>query len=88
MEIVNYSEARANLKSVMDRCVNDHVVIAIARQRGKPVVMISLDDWNALEETRYLLSTPNNARRLLNSIAQVEAGKGIIEVDPETMKPL
>jgi antitoxin YefM len=88
MEIVNYSEARANLNAVMDRCVNDHLVIAIARQRGKPVVMISLDDWNAMEETHYLLSTQNDARRLLDSIANIEAGKGLIQVDPETMEPI
>jgi antitoxin YefM len=78
MEIVSYSEARNNLKSIMDRAVNDHVPIAITRQRGKPVVMIDLDDWNAMNETRYLLATPNNARRLLESIAEFDEGKGVI----------
>ena len=43
MEIVTYSETRANLKAVMDRVVEDHVPIAITRQRGKPVVMVGLD---------------------------------------------
>jgi antitoxin YefM len=87
MEIVTYSETRANLKAIMDRAVNDHIPIAITRQRGKPVVMIDLDDWNAMQETMYLLSTPNNAKRLMESIADAEAGK-LIEVDPETMQPL
>jgi antitoxin YefM len=87
MEIVTYSEARANLKAIMDRAGNDHIPIVITRQRGKPVVMVDLDDWNALQETRYLLSTPNNAKRLLESIAQLEEGK-MIEVDPKTMKPI
>jgi antitoxin YefM len=77
MEIVTYSEARANLKAIMDRAVNDHIPIAITRQRGKPVVMIDLDDWNAIQETMYLLSTPNNAKRLMESIAELDAGKGI-----------
>jgi antitoxin YefM len=88
MEIVTYSETRANLKAIMDRAVNDHTPIAITRQRGKPVVMVDLDDWNAMQETMYLLSTPNNAKRLMESIADAEAGRNMIEVDPETMQPL
>lgn len=77
MEIISYSETRGNLKAVLDRVVNDCVPIAISRQRGKPVVMISLDDWNAMQETMYLLSTPNNARRLMESVAQLNAGSGM-----------
>lgn len=88
MDIVSYSETRANLKAIMDRVVNDHMPIAITRQRGKPVVMVDLDDWNAMKETMYLLSTPNNARRLMESIAQADSGEGMIEVDLETMQPL
>ena len=88
MDIVSYSETRANLKAIMDRVVNDHVPIAITRQRGKPVVMIDLDDWNAMQETMYLLSTPNNAKRLMASIANIEAGVNLVHVNPETMQPL
>ena len=88
MDIVSYSETRANLKAIMDRVVNDHVPIAITRQRGKPVVMIDLYDWNAMQETMYLLSTPNNAKRLMVSIANIEAGINLVHVNPETMQPL
>jgi antitoxin YefM len=88
MEIVTYSETRANLKAVMDRVVNDHTPIAITRQRGKPVVMVDLDDWNSIQETMYLLSSPANAKRLMESIANIEAGENLIYVDPETMTPL
>jgi antitoxin YefM len=87
MEIVTYSETRANLKAIMDRAVNDHTPLVITRQRGKPVVMVDLDDWNAIQERRYLLSTPNNAKCLLESIAQIEGGN-VIEVDPKTMQPI
>ena len=87
MDIVSYSETRANLKAIMDRVVNDHVPIAITRQRGKPVVMIDLDDWNAMQETMYLLSTPNNAKMLMDAITELDAGKGI-EIDPKTMTPI
>jgi antitoxin YefM len=76
MEIVTYSETRANLKAIMDRVVNDHTPIAITRQRGKPVVMIDLDDWNAMQETMYLLSRPNNATRLMGAVERLNAGKG------------
>ena len=88
MEIVTYSETRANLKAVLDRVVDDCVPIVITRQRGKPVVMISMDDWNSMQETRYLLSTPNNAKRLLGAIEGLNAGQDVVEVDPDTMKPL
>jgi antitoxin YefM len=88
MEIISYSEARNNLKAVMDRAVNDHVPIAITRQRGRPVVMVDLDDWNAMHETNYLRSTPNNARRLLDAIDELNDGSNTIYVDPDTMKPL
>jgi antitoxin YefM len=87
MEIITYSETLANLKAIMDRAVNDHTPIAITRQRGKPVVMVDLGDWNSLHEMLYLLSSPANAKRLTESIANADAGN-LIEVDPETMKPL
>ncbi len=87
MEIVTYSETRANLKAILDRSVNDHMPSAITRQRGKPLVMVDLDDWISLHETLYLLSFPANAKRLTNSIANADAGK-LIAVDPETMKLL
>jgi antitoxin YefM len=87
MDIVSYSEARANLKTIMDRVIDDCTPIAITRQRGKPVVMISLDEWNSIQETMYLMSGPN-AARLLESIANIKAGRNMIEVDPETMQPI
>lgn len=88
MDILSYSETRANLKAVMDRVVNDCIPIAITRQRGRPVVMVGLDDWNAMQETMHLLSSPKNAKRLRESIANAEAGRNMIEVDPETMRPV
>jgi antitoxin YefM len=77
MDILTYSETRANLKAVMDRVVADSNPVAITRQRGKPVVMIGMDDWNSMQETMYLLSHPEKAKRLLGSIAELDAGKGI-----------
>ena len=76
MDVLTYSEARANLKSVMDRVVDDHVPVVVARRRTRSVVMVSLEDWNALEATMHLLSTPANAKALRESIAELEDGGG------------
>lgn len=77
MHSVSVSEARANLKAVLDRVVADRAPIAITRQRGEGVVMVSESEWESIEETLYLLRSPANARELLASIAELDAGKGI-----------
>ncbi|KQN81129.1 type II toxin-antitoxin system Phd/YefM family antitoxin [Sphingomonas sp. Leaf62] len=76
MESISLSAARANLKSVVDRVVTDRVPVAITRRRGEGVVMISASEWASIEETLYLLRSPKNAERLLESIAELEAGGG------------
>lgn len=77
MHSVSVSEARANLKAVLDRVVADRAPIAITRQRGEGVVMVSESEWESIEETLYLLRSPANARELLASIAELDAGKGV-----------
>ena len=76
MDVVTYSDARANLKAVMDRVVDDRTHVVITRQKAEAVVIVSLEDWNAMEETMHLLSTPTNAERLRDSIRQLESGLG------------
>ena len=76
MDAITYSSARANLASTMDRVCNDHEPLIITRNGEKAVVMLSLEDYKSLEETAYLLRSPANARRLLSSIAQLNAGQG------------
>ncbi len=76
MDAITYSSARANLASTMDRVCNDHEPLIITRNGEQAVVMLSLEDYKALEETAYLLRSPANARRLLSSIAQLSAGQG------------
>ncbi len=87
MDIVTYSEARNNLKSLLDRVIANSMPTVIFRQRGQSVVVMSKEDYDRMNETNYLLSSPVNAQRLRDSIAQVDAGEGI-EVDPKTMKPI
>ena len=78
MQAISYSEARENLKSVIDKVVADRAPIAITRQRGEGAVLISESEWASIEETLYLLRSPANARELLASIADLDAGKGIV----------
>ncbi|CDM42890.1 type II toxin-antitoxin system Phd/YefM family antitoxin [Ectopseudomonas oleovorans] len=77
MDAITYSTARANLANTMDRVCEDHEPIIITRNGQQAVVMMSLDDYKALEETAYLLRSPKNAQRLLESIAALETGKGV-----------
>ena len=76
MDAVTYSAARANLASTMDRVCNDHEALIITRNGAQSVVMLSLEDFQALEETAYLLRSPANAKRLLAAASQLSAGKG------------
>jgi antitoxin YefM len=76
METVNYTDFRSNLKHWFDKVVNDVSDIIIKRKSGKDLVLISLDEYNSLKETTYLL-TGKNRDILLNAIKELEAGKGV-----------
>jgi antitoxin YefM len=76
MNVLTYSDTRANLKDVMDRVVEDRAPVVITRQKAEAVVMVSLADWNAMEETLHLLSTPTNAQRLRAAVHELDAGAG------------
>ncbi|SEI74099.1 antitoxin YefM [Azotobacter beijerinckii] len=77
MQILNFSQARADLKQTMDDVCRDHEPAVITRQRGEPVVMMSLEDYNGMKETLYLLDSPANAQRLRESIDQLRSGKAV-----------
>ena len=77
MDAITYSAARANLASTMDRVCNDHETLIITRGGEQSVVMLSLEDFKALEETAYLLRNPTNAKRLLAAANQLNSGKGV-----------
>jgi len=75
MTAMTYTAARENLASTMDRVCVDHDPVIITRNRDQAVVMLSLDDYESLQETAYLLRTPANAKRLLESIESLDSGK-------------
>ena len=76
MDVMTYSATRAHLSETMDRVAADRTPVVITRQRAEAVVMVSLADWSAMEETLHLLSSPANANRLRASINELDAGKG------------
>ncbi len=76
MDTLTYSEARSKLANTMDKVCDDHAPIVITRKNSQSVVMMSLDDYQALEETAYLLRSPKNAKRLIESIVELKSGGG------------
>ena len=75
MNVLTFSEARASFKTVMDTVCRDHNPTIVTRVGGEHVVMLSLADFNSMQETLYLLGSEANAKRLMESIAQLRAGK-------------
>lgn len=76
MQSISYTSARSNLAKTMEQVCDDHTPIAITRKGEGAVVMISMEDYQALEETAYLLRSPKNTRRLIAAISDLEQGKG------------
>lgn len=77
MNAITYTSARENLASTMDRVCRDHDPVIITRNRDQAVVMLSLEDYEALQETAYLLRSPANAKRLMDAIEELNQGKGV-----------
>lgn len=77
MDTMNYSVFRTHLAGTLDKVNDDHKPVLITRQNGKPAVVMSLEDFNAYEETAYLMASPKNAERLNQAIVEVEADKVI-----------
>jgi antitoxin YefM len=78
MNALTYTFTRQHLAEVMRSVNEDHVPVVVTSQRGKPVVILSLDDYHAFEETAYLLRNPQGAKRLLESVEELRAGGGQI----------
>lgn len=77
MRAVSYSEARQNLSATMVQTVEDRAPVLITRQNGESCVLMSLEEYNSLEETAYLLRSPKNARRLMDAVESLKSGAGV-----------
>jgi len=76
MKAITYTAARQNLAKTMETVCKDHAPVIVTRKTTNSVVIMSLEDFEALEETAYLLRSPKNTRRLIESVAQLEEGQG------------
>jgi len=76
MKAITYTAARQNFAKTIEAVCKDHAPVIVTRKKSDSVVIMSLEDYAALEETAYLLRSPKNTRRLVESIAQLEDGKG------------
>ena len=75
--VINYTEARRNLKSALDAAVDDRVTIVITRKAGEPVVMMAKSELDAILDTFHLIRSPANAQRLRDAIAEVDRGEAL-----------
>ncbi|MCW1886629.1 type II toxin-antitoxin system prevent-host-death family antitoxin [Luteolibacter flavescens] len=76
MEAISYTAARENLAATMQKVCDDRAPVIITRNRDQAVVMMALEEYEALQETAHLLSSPANASRLMESVKELRAGKG------------
>lgn len=79
MEITTYSNFRQNLKSFLDKVFSNHKPLFVTRANGEDVVIISKSDYESLNETLHLLSSPKNAERLMRGIKEYEKGGGEVK---------
>ena len=77
MQVVNFTEARNNLKSIFDTVYRNHEDVIVNRKNGENVVIISLDKYNSMQETAYLMSSPANRKHILRSLEEIESGKTV-----------
>lgn len=76
MKTMSYTESRARYAEVLDGVTDDREEVVITRAGHEPVVIVSLEDYESLKETAYLMRSPANARRLLDAMERLEAGQG------------
>ena len=77
MKTMSYTESRARYAEMLDGVINDREEVVITRAGHEPVVVVSLEDYESLKETAYLMRSPANARRLLDAMERLEAGRGV-----------
>ncbi|WP_455290017.1 type II toxin-antitoxin system Phd/YefM family antitoxin [Cupriavidus necator] len=85
MRTVHFSDARNNLKAVIDQAIDDQDAVLITRRDAPNAVIMSQEQYDSWMETMYLMSNPANAQRLMESLAQLRQGKGVEHqlIDPD-----
>ena len=85
MRTANYTDLRANLKSYIDAVIDDYDTVVINRGNGKGVVMISLDEYNSLKETEYIMSSPETMETIHKGEEDIKNGNSISQKEGESM---
>jgi antitoxin YefM len=83
VKTMSYTESRARYAEVLDSVTDDREEVVITRAGHEPVVIVSLEDYESLKETAYLMRSPANARRLLDAMERLEAGRGVARELPD-----
>lgn len=76
MRAITYTAARNNLAHTMKKVCEDHAPVIVTRKNNESVILMSLEDYEALTETAYLMQSPKNAKRLIESIEELNSGGG------------
>jgi antitoxin YefM len=76
---MSYTESRARYAEMLDGVINDREEVIVTRAGHEPVVVVSLEDYESLKETAYLMRSPANARRLLDAMERLESGRGVAQ---------
>ena len=79
MQVKSYTAVRNNFAKTMEMVCEEHTPLTVTRKDNPSVVILSSEDYDALQETAYLLQSPENAKRLLESIDELESGEGLIK---------
>lgn len=85
MKIVNFTELRKNLRSYLDRVINDTDTVVISRENGTAAVLISMDEYNAVKETEYLMQSPATMDAIRKAADELDRGESVRQEDGETI---
>ena len=75
MEFVNYTEFRKSLTKNLNKVNDDAEIVVVSRSKGKKVVVMSLEEYNAIQETLHITKSATSQKRLDSAIAEMEKGK-------------
>ncbi len=85
MKTVNFTELRKNLRSYLDRVINDTDTVVISRENGTAAVLISMDEYNAVKETEYLMQSPATMDAIRKAADELDRGESVRQEDGETI---